>query len=209
MRDVIVIGGGPVGLHAARSLASDGFEVEVLEEHLSSGEPVHCTGILSPDIFEEFALHPIAALNELRHVQFHSPKGQIVRYRTEHAEAVVVDRCAFDRGLRDLACASGARVRPGIKVERIQIGETSVTVHCGDQGRLEARSCVLATGSAYALHRDLGIGFPPVFLNCAQIELPAGSPGDVEVHLGSEVAPKASPGLCLSNAGMTALPALD
>lgn len=190
LRDVIVVGGGPVGLHAARRLASDGFEVEILEEHASAGEPVHCTGIVSPEIFEKFAMHPDSALNELSRIQFHSPKGQVVHYRTDRVEAIVVDRRAFDRDLKDLACASGALIHPGIKVERIQTGETSVMVHCGNQGRIEARSCILATGSAYALHRDLGVGFPPVFLNCAQIELPAGCPGDVEVHLGSEVAPK-------------------
>jgi flavin-dependent dehydrogenase len=179
-----------VGLHAARCLASAGFEVEVLEEHLSAGEPVHCTGILSPEIFEEFAMLPNVAFNELRRVQFCSPRGQVIHYRTEQVEAVVVDRCSFDRNLRDLACASGARIHPGIKAERIEIRETGVVVHCVDAGRRRARACVLATGSAYALHRDLGIGFPPVFLNCAQIELPANHPGEVEIHLGNEVAPK-------------------
>jgi len=164
--------------------------VEVLEEHLTAGEPVHCTGILSPEIFEEFAVRPHAALNELRRVQFHSPKGQVIHYRTEKVEAVVVDRCAFDRDLRDLACASGAQIHPGIKAEKIEIHETGVVVHCGEAGRREARACILATGSAYALHRDLDVGFPPVFLNCAQIELPASRPGDVEIHLGREVAPK-------------------
>ena len=88
--DVIIIGGGPVGLHAARSLASSGFEIEVLEEHSTAGEPVHCTGILSPAIFKEFNLLPAGTLNELRRVQFHSPKGQVIRYQTNQVEAVVV-----------------------------------------------------------------------------------------------------------------------
>jgi digeranylgeranylglycerophospholipid reductase len=188
--DVIVVGGGPVGLHTARCLAVEGFEVEVLEEHLSAGEPVHCTGIVSPEIFKEFSVDSNSALNELRKVSFHSPKGQVIHYRTEHAEAIVVDRRAFDRNLKDLACACGARICAGIRAERIEIGARNVVVYCANNERREARACVLATGSTYALHRFLGIGIPPIFLNCAHLELPVRHPGDVEIHVGRTVAPK-------------------
>jgi digeranylgeranylglycerophospholipid reductase len=187
--DVIVVGGGPVGLHTARCLSAKGFEVEVLEEHLSAGEPVHCTGILSPEIFKEFSIDSNSTLNELRKVRFYSPKGQVIHYRTERVEAVVVDRRAFDRNLKDLACACGARISAGIRAEKIEVGDSKVVIHCTNDERRDARACVLATGSAYTLHRDLGIGFPPVFLNCAHIELPVSHPGDVEIHVGRHVAP--------------------
>jgi digeranylgeranylglycerophospholipid reductase len=188
--DVIVIGGGPAGLQAARCLASDGFEVEVLEEHLSTGEPVHCTGILSPEVFEKFELDPNHTLNELRLIQFHSPKGRVIHYQTEKVEAVVIDRTAFDRNLENLARTNGARVCPGVKAERIEITENGVAVYCSDSGRRKAQACILATGAAYGLHRDLGIGLPPVYLNCAQAELRTHRPGDVEIHLGEDIAPK-------------------
>jgi geranylgeranyl reductase family protein len=188
--DVIVVGGGPAGLQAARCLAAEGFDVEVLEEHWSTGEPVHCTGILAPEIFRRFSMPPAAALNELRKIRVHSPKGQVIAYQTDHAEALIVDRSAFDRTLRDLASAGGARICMGIKAAGIEVGGARAVVHCADGSRREARACVLATGSAYTLHQDLEIGFPPVFLTCAQAELPALRPGDVEVFLGKEVAPK-------------------
>jgi digeranylgeranylglycerophospholipid reductase len=188
--DVIIVGGGPAGLQAARCLAAEGFEVEVLEEHRSAGEPVHCTGILAPGIFKEFSLAADAALNELHRVRVHSPKGQIINYQTDQTEAVIVDRRIFDRALTDAASANGARIRLGIKVVNIEIDKTRAVVRCADGGTREARACILASGSAYTLHRDLGIGFPPVYLNCAQAELPAMRPGDVEIFLGREVAPK-------------------
>ena len=190
MKDAIIIGGGPVGLHAARRLAAEGFDVEVLEEHACADEPVHCTGILSPEIFREFQLPPDVILNELNTVEFHSPGGQVIHYRTERVEAVVVDRRAFDRNLRSLASASGAQVTLGAQVQHVETGGTGVLVHCAGTEPREARACILSAGATYALHRDLGIGFPPVHLNCTQVELPVGQKRDVEIYLGRDVAPK-------------------
>jgi len=185
-----VIGGGPAGLHLARRLASRGYDIEVLEEHSPGAEPVHCTGILSPDIFQEFSIAPEGPVQELKTVRFHSPKGQTIRYRTDQVEAVVVDRGAFDQNLRDLAIASGAVINAGKRATRIEIGKTGVTVSCSGDSPRVARACVLATGSSYTLHRDLGIGFPPVYLNCVQAEIPDGISEDVEIFFGRELAPK-------------------
>lgn len=190
MKDVIVIGGGPAGLHCARCLGSQGFDVDVLEEHLSAGEPVHCTGIVAPEIFREFSIPPSAILNELRTVEVHSPGGRAIRYRTDRVEAIVVDRSAFDRNLRDLACESGVQMRPGVRALGIEASETGIAVRCADGGTFRARACVLATGSCYAINSELGLGFPPLYLSCVQVELPSSRPGNVEIHLGSEVAPK-------------------
>jgi digeranylgeranylglycerophospholipid reductase len=189
LRDVIIIGGGPVGLHAARCLARDGFEVDVLEEHPTTGEPVHCTGILAPEVFEEFSIPADATLNELRTVRFHSPKGQTVQFQTERVEAVIVDRRAFDLNLRTLASAAGARICEGVKAANIEIREDRAIARCIDGSEHSARVCILATGSAYTLHRDLGMGIPPLYLNCAQAEIPARHTEDVQIFVGREVAP--------------------
>jgi flavin-dependent dehydrogenase len=164
--------------------------VEILEEHPSAGEPAHCAGIVAPEVFKEFAVPRTSILNVLRRVRCFSPRGQAVQYFTERVEAVVVDRGRFDRNLQELACAEGARFSPGVKAAKIEIGQTRVIVRSADGRQRDARACILASGASYALHRDLGIGFPPVFLNCAQVEMPASRAGDVEIHTGFEVAPK-------------------
>ena len=99
MHDVVVVGGGPGGLHAARRLASRGVDVTVLEEHGHCGAPVHCTGILARDAFDEFGLSRASILNEVTTARFVSPRGTDVVHRTRAVEAVVIDRARFDQEL--------------------------------------------------------------------------------------------------------------
>ena len=55
---------------------------------------------------------------------------------------------------------------------------------------VRARSVILACGANYAFQKRLGLGMPSTFLQSAQLELPAERLGDVEIHFGSEIAPK-------------------
>ena len=189
MHDAIIVGGGPAGLHAARELSSAGADVVVLEEHATVGEPVHCTGVLAADAFDEFALPADSILNELRTVTFHPPSGETVAYSTPSTEAVVVDRARFDAGLARVAERSGAAIRRGLRATAIEVDRDRVTVTCGDEA-VPGRVCLLACGANYAIQRRAGFGMPRLLLNSAQAELPAGRVRDVEVHFGSTVAPR-------------------
>jgi geranylgeranyl reductase family protein len=190
MYDAIVIGAGPAGLQAARQLATRGFRVAVLEEHQVVGDPVHCTGVLAREAFDEFSLSTESILNELTTARFISPSGQDIVYRTRVVEAVVVDRALFDRRLADDAVGAGAELIRGARVNKVLATPDSVTIQVADQPPLHGRSCVVACGGRYALHRQLGLDVPSLLLHTAQRELPASTPGDVEVHFGSEVAPQ-------------------
>ncbi|MGH8635819.1 MAG: NAD(P)-binding protein, partial [Burkholderiales bacterium] len=52
----MVIGAGPAGLSAASALARERAAVLVLEEHGVVGDPVHCTGVLGLEAFDELEL---------------------------------------------------------------------------------------------------------------------------------------------------------
>jgi digeranylgeranylglycerophospholipid reductase len=189
MRDVLIIGGGPGGLATARQLATRGFDVGLFEEHSSIGDPVHCTGVLAVEAFAELALPHDIILNPLHTARFYSPSGRSISHTTPDAEAVAIDRLALDRTLFAAARAAGVTLEIGRRVTDLQVDDHGVLVTLGDGTSERARACVLACGAQYAVQRRLGMGLPSVFLQSAQLELPASRAGDVEVHFGRRVAP--------------------
>ncbi len=189
MHDVAIVGGGPAGLYAGARLAAAGFHTVLLEEHPAVGEPVHCTGVLAAEAFDEFNLSRRSLLNNLTTARFWSPAGNQVSYSSGRVEAVVVDRRMFDQELSAAARHAGLAVKEGARAIALQIGRHGVTVKTAS-GDVHARVAILACGANYSLHRQVGLGMPRLFLNTAQIEMPARHLGDVELHFGSEVAPK-------------------
>lgn len=190
MLDVAIVGGGPGGMAAARSLAAGGWAVTVFEEHEHIGTPVHCTGVLAEDVIGTMNLPAEAVLNPLSTVRFVAPAGHSFEYTTTTTEAVVIDRAAFDEALGRRAELAGATVVRGRRVIGVDPIDAAVRLTFADGSSLKARAVILACGANYAFQRRLGMGMPSTFLQSAQLELPAEQPGDVEIHFGSEIAPK-------------------
>jgi len=190
MHDIAVIGGGPGGLYAATELGRRGFDVAVFEEHPTAGDPVHCTGVLAAETFDEFSIPRDSILNALTTAMFFGPSGACIEYTSPQAEALVVDRRAFDRVLFVRASDAGVRMHVGARATDVRIEPDGVCVVFADGATARARACVIACGANYILQRRLGLGMPSMHLQSAQLEVPALNPGSVEVHFGAEVAPK-------------------
>jgi geranylgeranyl reductase family protein len=190
MYDVVIVGAGPGGLMTGLHLAKHGLAVIVVEEHHTVGVPVHCTGILAREAFDEFDLPRETILNELTTAKFLSPGGREVFYRSSAVEAVVIDRARFDARLAEHAQRAGARLVCGVRATAIRCETNAVSVDVAGQRPIRARAGVLACGGKYALQRQLGLDPPSLFLHTAQCELPADRPQDVELHFGRDVAPK-------------------
>lgn len=189
MRDVIIIGGGPGGLESARLLAADRWDVAVFEEHATSGDPVHCTGVVATEAFDELGLSRDVILNELRTARFFAPSGASVEHTTTGIEAVVIDRVALDTWLHAEARRAGAEIVLGRRASAVSVDAEGVTVTLNDGNSARGRVCILACGAQYAIQRRLGMGLPSVYLQSAQMELPAARPRDVEVRFGRHLAP--------------------
>jgi digeranylgeranylglycerophospholipid reductase len=186
--DVVVVGGGPSGLIAARALAAGGFHVQVLEEHDLIGAPVHCTGVLGLDAFDELQLPRRAIVATAHSARFVGPNGSSVLVDAERVRAAVVDRATFDSDLAALAIDAGARIRTSVRVASIQQSPDAVTVRTS-VADVRARAAVLACGASYRFNRALGLGVPRVLLHSAQLEVPFPALDHVHVHFGRAIAP--------------------
>lgn len=190
MHDVIVIGAGPAGSTTARRLADRGHDVLLLEEHEAVGRPVHCTGLLGTEAFEEFALPRDVILGRAVAARFWGAAGQSVPVGAGSVHASIIDRALLDERLAAQAVAAGATLRTGCRVDRLTIDGRSVQVGVrGLAGPILGRAAVLACGANYRFHRQLGLGLPDLFLQSAQLEVPFPLVPEVEVRFGREVAP--------------------
>jgi len=190
MLDVAIVGGGPGGMAAARGLAAGGWAVAVFEEHPQVGTPVHCTGVLAEDVIATLDLPAEAVLNALTTVRFVAPAGHSFDYTTATTEAVVIDRAVFDAALARRAELAGASIVRGRRVTAIDHADAAMRLTLGDGEQVLARSVILACGANYTFQKRLGLGMPSSFLQSAQLELPVEQLCDVEIHFGSEIAPK-------------------
>lgn len=189
----MVIGAGPAGLSAASALAREGAAVLVLEEHDVVGDPVHCTGVLGLEAFDELDLPRQTICAVVRTARFHGRDGRSVEVEGDRIAAAVVDRGRFDRALSERAVGDGATIVRGARVLRVAVGARGVTAFVEAGGassrQVRARVCILACGAQYRFNRQLGLGIPRAYVQTAQIETAFAPATVVEIDLNREIAP--------------------
>ena len=148
MHDVIVIGAGPAGSMTARRLADRGHDVLLLEEHEAVGRPVHCTGLLGTEAFDEFDLPRDVILGRAGTARFWGAAGQSVPVGAEGVRASIIDRALLDERLAQQAVDAGAVLRTRSRVDYLHIGARSVAVGVrGLDQPIAGRVAVLACGA--------------------------------------------------------------
>lgn len=120
--DVIVVGGGPVGLYAAGLCERMGYRVCVIEEHRKIGEPLHCSGLISRNI-ERFVkgIGEMGSIveNRVDSARIHSPMSEFV-LKKKGVGAYVINRTGLDRHLYEQL---NSKVFLGTRVDDFEIGK--------------------------------------------------------------------------------------
>jgi len=189
LHDVLIIGGGPIGSHAAYRLASMGHRVMVLERNSSPGARVCCTGIIGQECVHSFDIKD-TILSEVNSAVLFSPSGKSIQLRRRTPQASILDRVAFDRAMAHRAQNEGAEYLFDAPVDTIDISEDSVRVsECRRGKRYSARAVIIAGGAGSKLGERLGLGKIADLVSGAQAEVETRGVDEVEVYLGSEIAP--------------------
>lgn len=196
MRDVLVVGGGPIGGQTARHLASKGHDVLLVEEHRRVGEPVQCAGLFTPRIFDlvDFPLSRVH-YNDVRGANIHSPGGRTISLDGGRTMAVAIDRGGFDRECVESAERAGATVRKGVKAVAAERHPTHVDVTLrhedGSTTVEQTRLLVGADGVQSHVAKWFGIPRAREVIPCygAQVEGTRLTPTHVEMWVGADRAP--------------------
>ncbi len=191
--DVVVIGAGPVGGHAAARIAEAGFDVALVEEHREVGEPVQCGGIFTPRVLDMVDAGS-TVLERIHGCEFYSPSGEEMVVDGGETEAVVVDRAAFDREVVKRAVWRGATLLLGTQATGVEAWNSGFSVRVvrnGEEDALRCRLLVGADGVRGNVTRWLGLARPYRVLPGFEAEVAGATytPGFVKVFTGNEVAP--------------------
>jgi geranylgeranyl reductase family protein len=190
--DVVVIGAGPAGNQVAYRLAGMGYSVLVLEQKEHLGEPVCCTGIVSRQCVEDFAIDEAVILRRVNGAEVFSPSGRLLSLWRAETQACILDRPALNVALAKRAQTRGAWYLLDSRVSTIEVGIDGVTVDVdGYEGvnRFESRVAVIATGFSSRLSEELGLGRVGDFVLGVQATVPTAQVSEVEVYFGREIAP--------------------
>lgn len=188
MHDVVVVGAGPAGNLAARSLAERKFEVLVIEEHDSSGLPQHCTGLISDETIAMSRVRP-DIYNTLYGAEVIFPNGQSIEVRSDKPKARIVDRVDMEMKMAAAAIDAGADYCYNEKYKSHVIGDavvvdTDVRPHRG-------KILIGADGASSTIAMSLGDNRPREYVRGIQADVKYKMENQdlFRVFLGNSIAP--------------------
>src|SRR2546430_207048 len=158
--EVVIVGGGPAGLTAARVLGEAGATVLVIEKDRQIAERVRTSG---GTWIRDMAEHgvPESMCHPFRRVRLVTPGSEAV-FEHAHAQACVLDVRGVYRHLASRSTRAGALVRTGTAVQAVttENGQPSgVTVRraAGKNEFVSADIAVDASGYAAKPSRRFGV----------------------------------------------------
>lgn len=194
--DVAVVGAGPAGSVSAREIAAAGYTVLLLKEHDVVGQPVHCSGLITPRTLEATGLGNDIVLNRIKGAVVFTPEGNRITVGGNRIHALVVDRARMDEGLARQAQEAGADLALGSRLTGMQVNADGVrlTLQSGPNRReqtIDVRLVIGADGSHSTVAKTMGTGSveETIVAVGGKIAMQPQSEDMVEVYVQPDLAP--------------------
>jgi len=190
--DVLVIGAGPSGSQVAYKLAGMGYVVGVIEKKQNLGGAVCCTGLVSHECVEKFAIPESVIYRWANSAALYSPSGKPIHVQRNEPQVAVLNRTAFNQNWAERAQQAGAEYLFGYDAKDIEREKDKVSLEISRGGEiqtLQSRVVVIAAGFGTQLLDKLGLGGAGDFVMGAQAEVETKDIKEVAVFFGNEIAP--------------------
>ncbi len=160
--DAIVVGAGPAGLTAAKTLAEAKLNVLCLDKKQEIGVPKRCAEGLGGGWFERLGLKEDKswAVQEIYGAALYAPSGKQLEIRFDKVSGHVLERRIFEKVLAKKAVKSGASMKLKTPVTDVERKDEKVTVSAGigeDKRDYSAPLIIACDGVETQTARKLGL----------------------------------------------------
>ncbi|MHA1238685.1 MAG: NAD(P)/FAD-dependent oxidoreductase [Candidatus Odinarchaeia archaeon] len=154
--EIVIVGGGPVGLLAAIEVARKGFSPLIFEEHSQIGVPDHCAGLVSVNGLQMLNLNIPSEIiiNKVKNAVIHSPSGYQLPIHGGKTRAYVIDRSRFDQYLADVALSENVKIMLKTQVKKLYRKNSEVIVYT-NKGIYQTKVAIVAWGAKQHVKRRL------------------------------------------------------
>lgn len=168
--DVVIIGGGPVGLRVALSLQRANLRVLVLEAKSRVGYPNHCSGLVPTEFIKIGEVKDDLILNYIKGGVVYSFKENTFLFKRDIPYAAVIDRTNFDIYTEKLAKSASAKIIYNAYAKEIKKEKENIIVKLNNGDEYLARVLVVATGAANAIQSKIGVELKSETIYTVQVD---------------------------------------
>lgn len=190
MYDICIIGAGPIGSYSAKKLCDLGHRVIVLEKKSAPGQNVCCTGIVGKSCLDLLDINNDLVLRKVNAATFFTASQNSLTLQRTGEVAYILDRPLLNERLAERAGASGAHFRFSYPATAIEINDSTAKVlSAHNNGVIEAKSVIIASGYGSTLTDKLGLGRIDHFTIGAQAEVATTGQYGIEIYLDQSLTP--------------------
>lgn len=192
--DIIIIGAGPAGLNAGRTLLENGCtDVLLLDKTSPWDHPVPCAeGVGRLGFYESGPIAPEWIRQEIKTATFHAPNGSTISY-TDKNGGFIIDRSKMQQDIAESLGSGGITCNFSCRVQSITPPEKGVrTVITADGKTCRGRIIIDASGPINCFGKDEAIAAKPGDLEPAYFvwaENITVASDHVHIYAGQQIAP--------------------